>query len=88
MLTYKFFSLFEAISDLPGLYDKFAANLDYALPFIFYYDHHSLSVQKSITTKIKDFYFDNKLTRDKALNMTNVWDVHRNFMYMIIIVLA
>lgn len=58
---------------MPGLFDEFAKNIDYALPIIFYYDHHDSSVQMAITKKIKEFYFGNKLTRDKELNVTNVW---------------
>lgn len=58
--------------DIPGLFEEFVEKIDYALPYIFYYDHHSLAVQETITKKIKKFYFDNELTREKALNFTNV----------------
>lgn len=66
------FLLFAAFADYPGLFDELTKKLDYALPFIFYYDHHAPAVQTAITKKIKEFYFDNKLTRDKELNVTNV----------------
>lgn len=65
--------LILAMLDTPGLFEKFVEKMDYALPYIFYYDHHDLSVQKSITKKLKKFYFDNNLTRDKVANFTNVW---------------
>lgn len=66
------FSISIAILEVPGLFEEFVEKFDYVLPYMFYYDHHDLSVQKSITKKLKEFYFDNKLTRDKALNLTNV----------------
>lgn len=61
-----------ALFNLPGLFDELADNLDNALPFAFYYDHHDLEKQKTITDKIKQFYFNNELTREKDLNLTNV----------------
>lgn len=61
------------------LFDKFIDNLDYALPIIFYYDHHDLGVQKSITDKIKTLYFNGNLTRNMGTNVTNV----RIFMKMV-----
>lgn len=67
-----FFCFSEAYFDNTTLFDEFIENVDYALPIIFYYDHHDLPVQKSITKKIKEFYFGNKLTRDKKFNVTNV----------------
>lgn len=42
------------------------------MPIAFYYNHLDLSVQKSITNQIKDFYFDGQLTHDKGFNVTNV----------------
>lgn len=70
---FKYSSHFHlALLDTPGLFEEFVEKMDYALPYIFYYDHHDLSVQKTITEKIKKFYFDNDLTRDKADNFTNV----------------
>lgn len=56
----------------PGLFRKFAKKLDYVLPIMFYYDHQDLLRQKSITEKIKKFYFDNKLSKNKFRNITNV----------------
>lgn len=61
-----------AFFDIPGLFDEFIEKVDYALPIIFYYDHHDSSVQQEITRKIKEFYFGNELTREKGLNVTNV----------------
>lgn len=61
-----------AFSNIPGLFDEFANNLERALSIALYYDHHDLSTQKSITNKIKQFYFNNELTREKEMNVTNV----------------
>lgn len=66
------FLRFVAFFNLPGLFDKFADNLDYVLPIAFYYDHHEQSQQNSITNRIKQFYFNNNLTRDAKKNVTNV----------------
>lgn len=65
-------SISVAYFDNSDLFDEFIEKVDYALPIIFYYDHHNLNVQKEITKKIKEFYFGNELTREKALNVTNV----------------
>lgn len=62
-------SYFEAVLYIPGLYDEFANNLEYALPILFYYDHQDLPVKEAITMKIKEFYF-NDGTKEK--NITNV----------------
>lgn len=64
--------LFSAYYDIPELFDDFINNVDFALPIIFYYNHHDPSTQKWITSKIKEFYFDNNLTRDKIENVTKV----------------
>lgn len=75
--TYEFvshlmFCIYLAYFGIPSLFDEFAANLEYALPIALYYDHHDPSVQEPITKAIKKFYFDNNLTREKDLNVTNV----------------
>ena len=67
-----YLSFVTAFLDIPSNFENFTKNIDYALPIIFYYDHHNSSVQKAITKKIKGFYFGNELTRDKELNFTNV----------------
>lgn len=71
-----------AISNIPGLFDTFAANLDFALPIAFYYDHHDTWTQESITNQINEFYFNNDLTRERESNVTNVSmsanSIHRN----------
>lgn len=68
-----FFSFSTAFIEIPGYFENFTKSINYALPIIFYYDHHDLSVRKSITKRIKEFYFDSKLTREKEFNFTNVW---------------
>lgn len=61
-----------AFFNIPGLFESFAENLAHALSVGLYYDHHDLDVQESITKQIKEFYFDNHLTREKKSNVTNV----------------
>lgn len=61
-----------AYFNTPSLLDDFTENLEYALPIAFYYDHHDLPVQESITNDIKQFYFDNDLTRERDIDVTNV----------------
>lgn len=59
--------------NIPGLFDKFANNIDSVLPIMLYYDHHDLSTQQTIARKIKEFYFNNDgVKRGKELNITNV----------------
>lgn len=58
--------------NIPGLFDKFADNIDYALPILLYYDHHNLPTQQTMTKKIKEFYFNDEITREKEWNITNV----------------
>lgn len=58
--------------NIPGLFDKFADDIDRALPIILYYDHHDLSTQNLITSKIKEFYFNDDVRREKEKNITNV----------------
>lgn len=71
-----FFLSLTAYLNIPGLFDKFADNIDQALPIILYYDHHDLSTQHSITSKIKEFYFKNDVRREKETNLTNVgWPI-------------
>lgn len=65
----------QAYLNIPGLFDEFANNIDRALPIILYYDHHDLSTQQSITRKIKEFYFNNDVRREKETNITNVCTV-------------
>lgn len=66
------FSSNLAYFHIPDLFDNFADNLAHALPVALYYDHHDLRVQEAITKQINQFYFDNHLTREKELNVTNV----------------
>lgn len=68
-----------AFFNLPGLFDELVKYLDKALPIALYYDHQDSFVQQSISNKIKEFYFDNHLTRDKDLNFTNV--IHFEFIF-------
>lgn len=70
--SYFFFIHFSALFDIPGLFDEFVEKIDFVLPQMFYYDHHDESVQKTMTYKIKEFYFDNNLSRAKDINVTNV----------------
>lgn len=58
--------------NIPGLFDEFANNIDYVLPIMLYYNHHNLSTQQTMTKKIKEFYFNNEIRREKELNITNV----------------
>lgn len=58
--------------NIPGLFDKFANNIDSVLPIMLYYDHHDLPTQQSITQKIKEFYFNDGVRREKELNVSNV----------------
>lgn len=67
-----YFSFSVAFFDISGYFENFVKKIDYALPIIFYYDHHDSSVQKEITKKIKEFYFDNDIKREKEFNFTNV----------------
>lgn len=71
-VTYICFSTNLAYLNIPGLFDDFANHIDRALPIILYYDHHNLSTQHSITSKIKEFYFNNDVRREKETNLTNV----------------
>lgn len=64
--------IFTAILNIPGLFEDFKKNFKTALPIVLNYDHHDPLVQNWITKKIKQFYFDNDLTKDKQQNITNV----------------
>lgn len=66
------FFILLALLNIPGLFEKFANNIDEVLPIMLYYDHHDLSIQQSITKKIKEFYFNGGVRREKELNISNV----------------
>lgn len=61
-----------AIFNVPGLFDEFVSYQQTVLPIVFYYDHKDVSVQKSITDKISEFYFNDNLSWDSFANVTNV----------------
>lgn len=62
----------SAYLNILGLFDEFANNIDHAMPIILYYDHHDLATQHEITRKLKKFYFNNDVKREKETNITNV----------------
>lgn len=66
------FVSFSAVFHIPGLFDEYVDNLNYGLPIALFYDHHDESKRTSITNQIKEFYFDNELTRERETNLTNV----------------
>ncbi|XP_031636223.1 venom carboxylesterase-6-like [Contarinia nasturtii] len=61
------------IVNIPGLFEEFSADLKRVLSISLYYDHHSLSVQDTITRKIDDFYFGNNFSKDKFTNLTTLF---------------
>ncbi|XP_031633819.1 venom carboxylesterase-6-like isoform X1 [Contarinia nasturtii] len=62
-----------SIFNYPGAFDNFASNLTRALSISLYYDHHNSSIQDSITKHINEFYFENNFSRDKFMNVTNLF---------------
>nr|AXB38858.1 juvenile hormone esterase [Sitodiplosis mosellana] len=60
------------IFNIPGLFDEFVRDLNFALSILFYYDHQDLSVQELITEQINEFYFSKNLSRNHFANVTNL----------------
>lgn len=71
-LRINFTFLLIALMNISGLFDEFANNINDVLPIMLYYDHHNASTQQLITQKVKQFYFDDDVRREKELNITNV----------------
>lgn len=63
----------------PALFVDLSINFHRAMPIIFYYDHYNRSVQYNVTEKIKEFYFDDGVTKENILNITNVMSPYYGF---------